>query len=116
MKSKVCCMFNDSVLEHVIENKALECLIKDEWSRRKKIIYRCKKCGAYVLYTYEENIFYGGWDNPDINIAYIPIEEPEIVDGRFPEECKRINGACYISTSYREEDWAKDRLWSYGKC
>ena len=114
MSDKVCCMFSDPVPGHAVDNNDLELIAKDEWSRRESRIYRCRRCGAYVLYKYEENIFYSGWDNADIDIAYYPIKEPVIKDGEYPDEITLIKGSRYIGTSYREEDWARDRDWSYG--
>ena len=112
-KDKVCCMFSDPVPGHAVDNRDLESLAGDEWSRKEHKIYRCRRCGAYVMYKYEENIGYGGWDNVDISEDYIPIAEPEILDGEYSIDGKVISGARCISARYMEADWRHDRDWFY---
>ena len=115
-KQKVCCMFSDPVPGHAVDNRDLKFLVNDEWSRKEYRIYRCNRCGAYVLYKYEENVFYD-WDNADIVEAYYPIEDPT-VNGeldKYPKTVTIIKNARSLFTGYREEDWARDRNWGYGR-
>lgn len=117
MSEKICCMFSDPDPGHAIENRDLEYLVNDKWSRRESIIYRCRKCGAYILHYFEEVTFFNGWDNADITEIYYPIEDPT-VDGelkKFPENVAIIKDAPTIWTSYEEKDWDKKRIWSFNK-
>ena len=114
---KVCCMFSDPVPGHAVDNRDLMFLVGEKWSRKEYKICRCKRCGAYVLYKYEENVSYGGWDNVDIDEVYYPIEDPT-EDGKlekYPETVTIIKNARSIHTDYREEDWKKDRSWRFSK-
>ena len=111
MENKICCMFFDPVPGHAIDNKDLEYLAIDKWSRREESICRCRKCGAFVLYKYEENAIYD-WDNVDIDEDYIPIEEPVIENGQFPEDVTPIPGAPTIYARYKESDWKKTIIWN----
>ena len=116
-EQKVCCMFSDPVPGHAVDNADLKLLAKEEWSRKEYRIYRCEKCGACVLYGYEEEASYGGWDNAVIDEVYYPIEDP--TDGgrldAYPETVTVIKGARCLHTRYMEEDWAKDRSWRFNE-
>ena len=114
MEKNICCMFSAPNPEHAIENRNFEVVASDTLSSRfERWIYRCKKCGAYVLYTYEENVIYGGWDNADIDETYCPIEAPVMKDDRFPKKIEYIKGTRSITTHYMEEDWDKEKHWVY---
>ena len=117
MKNKICCIFSDLDPGHAVENRDLEYLVNDKWSRRESTIYRCRKCGSYVLHYYEEVTFFNGWDNADITEIYYPIEDPT-VDGelkKFPGNVAIIKDAPNIWTFYEEKDWDKKRIWAFNK-
>ena len=112
---KVCCMFSDPVPGHAVDNQDLETMASEEWSRKDLHIYRCRRCGAYVWYRYEETVSYGGWDNAEIEEFYSPIETPTFDEenGSIAEKVSVIHGARGIYTRYMEEDWTRDRHWEY---
>ena len=113
--AKVCCMFSDPVPGHAAEHTEMELLISEEYSRLTRRIYRCRRCGAYVLYRCEESIDFCGWDNARIDECYLSIEDPT-ADGAptvFPEEIRVTDGAPALCCTYREEDWEKDRHWFF---
>lgn len=106
MADNVCCMFSDPVPGHAVDNCDLECLASDKWSHREETVYRCRRCGNYVLHTYVENNAYD-WDNPGVDEDYIPIEEPEKVDEKYTVQATRINDAPRIGARYYENDWPR---------
>lgn len=116
-QAKICCMFSDPVPDHAAADNELECLFSIERSRCEESIYRCKKCGAYVLYRYQETVFYSGWDNCDIDEYYYPIVDPTEGEAlsSFPENIRFISGTKCLHCKYREEDWKKDRSWFFDK-
>ena len=112
-KRKVCCMFSDPDANHAAENQDLEYLVDDIWTRHESVIYRCRKCGAYVLHHYEVVTFFNGWDNADIYETYKPIEDPT-VDGeisKFPENVAIIKDTLTLWTHYQEMNWDQKRSW-----
>ena len=114
MANNICCMFSDPNPNHAVADKDFETVASQEkTSRLEQVVYRCRKCCAYVLYTYEENVIYGGWDNADIDETYCPIEAPVMKDDRFPKKIEYIKGTRSITTHYMEEDWEKERDWVY---
>ncbi len=113
MESNICCMFNDPVPGHAVSNSDLDLLASDIWSRKEYKIYRCRRCGNYVLYSYEENNGFD-WDDPGINEYYIPIVEPEIQDGEYPEDITYIEGAPRLCSLHKESDYLRGIYWE--KC
>ncbi len=106
-KAKVCCLFSDPIPGHAVDNRDLKLLASDERSREKYRVYRCNRCGAYVLYKYEETANYcGDWDNADIFESYYPVTVEMIEqDGDKPEyHWAIISGARWTNSHYLEND------------
>ena len=108
----ICCMFSDPDPGHAVENNALECLEDEEWSRKRIVLYRCKRCGGFVLYEYHEDPA-PGWDYTMICEEYIPVAEPPLVNGKYSCKAAAIGGARSIHTMYLEEEWRDAREWHY---
>ncbi len=105
-------MFSEPDPSNAVENNALERLADEERSRKRLVLYRCKKCGGFVLYEYNEDPA-PGWDYSMIYEDYIPIEEPELVNGKYSLAAIAIIGAPQIHTMYLEEEWREPRDWSF---
>ena len=72
---KICCMFDEKNPDHAVEHNDLS-LVRTEYDsyRNTQMLYRCRKCGAYVYYDYEEIAnLYGGWDNAKKKKKYYPV-------------------------------------------
>ncbi len=105
--SKICCMFDDVNPSNAVAHKDLEriaTLFKS--SRSREVLYRCRRCGAYVFYEYEEIAnLNGSWDNADVFEHFYPVEVEE--DSPGSEESykwSRIAGAKWIYGHNLEED------------
>ena len=105
-------MFSDPDPGHAVENNTLEWLADEEWSRKRLVLYRCKRCGGFVLYEYNEDSA-PGWDYSMIYEDYIPIAEPELVNGKYSFAARVIGGAPQIHTMYLEEEWREVREWYF---
>lgn len=87
---KVCCMFDEPDAEKAVRNASLS-FVEDHYKsyRHERSLYRCRKCGAYVLKHYEEiATFLPGydWDNADCFERYYPVEmveEARDLEGRY---------------------------------
>ena len=97
-KQTICCMFDNERAEAVRYNHLMRIKAFDKWSRREKVLYQCRKCGAYVVYTYEEIAYlYGGWDNADIFECYYPSKVIQFdTDQNDDIKWEIIDGAKYI--------------------
>lgn len=115
MESKVCCMFQEKDADLAVYHRSLERLA-NYWdsSRRQEELYRCRKCGALVYYSYEEIAnLYGGWDNADIFEYYYPVVR-EISDPEDWEEVKRARTfQHHIYGHNMEEDALSSRSYYY---
>lgn len=111
MKKEICCIFFASDAQQALENRDFTTLAENNWSRHEERILRCRHCGAYVLERYEETVFYSDWDDADIRIEYIPIHEPVIINGQFPDKISKIDHAPHLFTQYRESDAVNDQIW-----
>ena len=80
-KEKKCCIFEERPLSEDCLRERLEKVEEIDFSyRHAHIVYKCKKCGAYVLYEYEEgSCFMPGenWDDADCYDRYFPVESVE---------------------------------------
>ncbi|MBO5077517.1 MAG: hypothetical protein J5584_07995 [Clostridia bacterium] len=109
-------MFSDPDPNHAVENRDLEVLAGGfVWWDDYRVLYRCKKCGAYVMYSdVWENSFLG-WDNQIITDTYCPIEDPTA--GGDPEKyfsnVIMITDARVIRTQYWEEHADRESNWEY---
>ena len=50
-KSNVCCVFNDPDPNHAVRNMDYELLASEELPNERNYVYRCRRCGNYVLYN-----------------------------------------------------------------
>ena len=110
---KICCMFSDPDANHAIRCKMLTLLAEETHIREAYSVYRCNKCGAFVLCQYEEHVSADG--ATDLKMEYVPIEEPQIVDGQFPSFIVAIKDAPRISTTYYEDTAGMPKQWHYDR-
>ena len=118
-KREVCCMFEEKNPDLAVKNRDLE-RVATLWesSRREQVLFRCRRCGAYVFYDYEEIAnLYGGWDNADIFERYIPARAETTVseDGETEYSWSQIKGARWIYGHNLEEDAERWYLYEGGK-
>ena len=78
--SEICCMFQGKRKweEAIAGLKHEEVLFND--LRNYWLLYRCRKCGAWVLYEYEEQHYFTpdeNWDDAYCYDRYYPVESPE---------------------------------------
>ena len=115
MAGKICCMFSDPDANHAIKSKELTLLAEETHLQKAYSVYKCNKCGAFVLCQYEEHMSADNSGSTDMTMEYVPVEEPQVEDGQFPGFVVAVKDAPRISTLYREEDSGMPKKWHIKK-
>lgn len=90
-----CCIFKDRPTEAEVHRRLERVESIDFSDRHRHTVYRCRECGAYVLYEYEEvSCFMPGenWDDADIYHRYYPVDGIEHARRLVDESPFRVSG------------------------
>ena len=105
MENKICCMFEEKNADLAVYHRDLEkiAVFRDSY-RSSDVLYRCRRCGGLVYYSYEEIAnLYGGWDNADVFENYIPVVG-EVTDLENWEEVQKARTFRHYITGHNMED------------
>ena len=95
-KKKKCCIFEERPLSKEYLNERLELVeVIDRSYRHEHMVYKCRNCGAYVLYEYEEVSYFipgENWDDADCYDRYFPVESVELARELVDKYMFRVSG------------------------
>jgi hypothetical protein len=102
-KSNVCCVFNDPDPNYAVRNMDYELLASEELPNERNYVYRCRRCGNYVLY----NIWLDEPALPDFSEdhhRFFPIKEPVKSGGKYTAKAVKIDNAPVLDSMFRWYD------------